>query len=83
MNVKELKDALDQAFARGIDPDTEVVIDFNHVGDGHGLGWGLVASVEDPASPENSNEEGYIWFTIRPSLEEADSRFSGAHYGYE
>lgn len=80
MNIKELKDLVDAAFENGIDPNTEVVIDLS---DGVQMDWSTIAEVIDPSAADQRHEEGYIWFTIRPTYEEADGRFTPGHYGYD
>jgi hypothetical protein len=76
MNIMELKQAVDLAIERGIDPECTVVIsvfDINDAGD-----WAILKSIDDPADPDN-NMEGPIWFTLYPG-EEADGRFTPAHF---
>jgi len=88
VNVKELHDALTQALARGINPETQVVFDcvpFECGGE-----WAIVNEVHDPTDPEQQ----VIWFTLasRPvdictrcgygcgCAEWADSRTTYGHY---
>ena len=80
MNVKELHDALTQALAREIDPETQVVFDcvpFECGGE-----WAIVNEVHDPTDPEQQ----VIWFTLasKPGdladAEWADSRTTYGHY---
>lgn len=75
MNVKELKDMLDAAFDRGIDPYTEIVIDL--IDTETPCEWSLVSEIHDPTL---SGNDGHIWFTIVPAYEEADGRFTPGHY---
>jgi hypothetical protein len=76
MNITELRDAVNLAFERGIDPLTSVVIDLQDRPE-HDWFFHLDADVHDPAAPDN--EDAYIWFTLTPTTA-ADCRFSPAHY---
>jgi hypothetical protein len=71
MNIMELKAKVDAAIANGIDPDTTVVLG------GYSGDWGILDNVLDPS--ESTSEEGVIWFTLQ-AHEEADDRFSPAHW---
>lgn len=71
MNISQLKQAIDEAFARGIDPECTVVLDAQALKDA--WDWPLLAKIQDPSV----NDE-YLWFTLVPG-EEADSRFSPGH----
>lgn len=74
MNIMELKNIVDRAIARGIDPDTTVVM----AADTAIADWAIVDVVHDPADPAN-DENGFIWFTLIPG-EAADGRFTPGHF---
>jgi hypothetical protein len=75
MNVGELKAAIDTALERGLDPLTTVVIDMVAVTNPTDAVWPIVAAVHDP----NADDEGYLWFTITPSNDEADMFLTRGH----
>jgi hypothetical protein len=75
MNVAELHNAISAALARGLNPQTTVVIDMQAVTDPNDAVWPVLASVEEPTS----SDEGYLWFTLIPSDVEADPRFTVGH----
>lgn len=76
MNISQLKDAIELAFQRGIDPETEVVIGGDPL---TSMDWARISIIHDPSHPDN-DLNGFIWFTLVASDEEADCRFNIGHY---
>ena len=72
MNIAELKDALELALERGLDPKTEVVVG----GDMVNTDWATVSEAIDPAMPGVG--EGLMWFTLL-AYDSADARFTRGH----
>lgn len=75
MNITDLKAAVDRAIAQGIHPDTVVVIDADHMCEGD---WLILDRISDPSNPDDS-QHGFIWFTLHPSRDVADGRFTPGH----
>jgi len=71
MNIGELKTLVDEAIARGIDPECTVVLDAQALR--NSWDWPILKKVHDP-----SVNSDYLWFTLVPG-EEADNRFSPWH----
>jgi len=76
MNIMDLKNAVDLALERGIDPNCTVVLGLGDVS--QTLEWAILDMIEDPSNPDNTYE-GVIWFTLFPG-EEADGRFTPCHW---
>jgi hypothetical protein len=76
MTAAELYNYLTAALARGLDPETTVVIDHQHVTDETIGTWNLVEAVEDPTL---NNDDGLLWLTIYVAPESADPRFTPGH----
>lgn len=76
MNIKQLKEAIDLALERGIDPNCTVVLDASD--NPHAWEWAILESVTDPTEPRD-DLEGFIWFTLTPG-KEADGRFTPGHW---
>ena len=72
MNISQLKQLVDEAIERGIDPTCTVVIDVASIKDASD--WAILKGVNDP-----SQNADYIWFSLVPG-EEADGRFTPGHY---
>jgi len=75
LTVRDLFLALAEAFTRGIDPNTAVVI-----ADADGDGWynEISADFEDPTKPDSD----FNCFTLYPS-QSMDARFTPMHYPKE
>lgn len=78
MNITQLKQIIDAALERGIDPETAVVIDVQSVTNGDVYDWAILETVIDPT--EHGDRDGYTWLTLRVG-EEADPQFTPGH-GY-
>lgn len=76
MNVTELHEYLTAALARGLDPNTTVVVDTQSVNPELLGSWQLVEDVEDPTLNE---DDGLLWLTIYLSRVSADPRFTYGH----
>jgi hypothetical protein len=74
MTITELKKLVDAAIERGIDPDCTVVIDVSNVRDNDVWEWPFLDKVNDPTV-----DDSYLWFTLVPSADQADPRFSPGH----
>jgi hypothetical protein len=73
VNITQLHQALTEMLAQGVQPDTEVVI-----GDHEG-NWLLINEATSP----KGNPDFELWVTLFPSEEQADPRFTPAHYDSE
>jgi hypothetical protein len=69
MNIQQLKELVDAALERGIDPLTTVVVDAD--GD-----WRKIDRTDDPTQRA---DDSLMWFTLFVG-EWADSRFDRGHY---
>lgn len=70
MNITELKKLVDEALEQGLHPETTVVI-------GHD-GW--YTHVDLIEHPKDGRSQIDLWFTITPSNQEADARFTPGHF---
>jgi hypothetical protein len=75
MNVAELKHIIDTALEKGLDPLTTVVIDMMALTNPTDAVWPIVTAAHDP----NTDEDGYLWFTLTPSNNEADIFLTRGH----
>jgi len=76
MTAAELYNYLTAALARGLDPNTTVVIDTQSVPVDRIDSWHLISDVEDPTLDD---DEGLLWLTLYMAPENADPRFTPGH----